>query len=76
MPSDSGQYNALVQDIVGEAMRGVGSGRDTANEELIARKYNHMVLDGNSALLFASRRLAMAVEFCCLRTPAPGHEDR
>ncbi len=33
-----GKYNALVQDIVGEAMRGVGSSRDTANEELIARK--------------------------------------
>ncbi len=41
-----GQYDALVQDIVGEAMRGVGSCRDTANEELIAQKYNHMVLDG------------------------------
>ncbi len=41
-----GQYDALVQDIVGEAMRGVGSGRDTAKEELIARKYNHMVLNG------------------------------
>jgi hypothetical protein len=31
-----GQYNALVQDIVGKAMRGVGSGQDTADEELIA----------------------------------------
>jgi hypothetical protein len=31
-----GQYDALVQDNVGEAMRGVGSGRDTADEELIA----------------------------------------
>jgi hypothetical protein len=41
-----GQYNALVQDIVGEAMKVVGSGQDTANEELIAQKYNHMVLDG------------------------------
>ncbi len=41
-----GQYNALVQDIIGEAMRGVGSGRDTANDERIARKYNHMVLNG------------------------------
>jgi hypothetical protein len=27
-------------------MRGVGSRRDTANEELTAQKYNHMVLDG------------------------------
>ncbi len=51
-----GQYNALVQDIVGEAMRGVGSGRDTANEELIAQKYNHMVLDGKlrAAVCFAT----------------------
>jgi hypothetical protein len=37
---------ALVQDIVGEAMRGVGSGRDTTNKERIAQKYNHMVLNG------------------------------
>jgi hypothetical protein len=52
-----GQYNALVQDIVGEAMRGVGSaGRDTADKELIARKYNHMVLDGKlcAAVCFAT----------------------
>jgi hypothetical protein len=50
-----GQYNALVQDIVGEATRGVGSGRDTADEELIAQKYNHMVLDGKlrAAVCFA-----------------------
>ncbi len=27
-------------------MRGVGSSQDTADEELIAQKYNHMVLDG------------------------------
>jgi hypothetical protein len=52
-----GQYNALVQDIIGEAMRGVGSGRDTANKELIARKYNHMVLNGK---LQAAVRFAMA----------------
>ncbi len=51
-----GQYNALVQDIVGEAMRGVGSGRDIADKELIARKYNHMVLDGKlrTAVCFAT----------------------
>jgi hypothetical protein len=50
-----GQYDALVQDIVGEAMRGVGSGQDTANKELIARKYNHMVLDSKlrAAVCFA-----------------------
>ncbi len=29
-----GQYNALVQDIIGEAMRGVGSGRDTVISRL------------------------------------------
>jgi hypothetical protein len=53
-----GQYDALVQDIVGEAMRGVDSGRDTANEELIAQKYNHMVFDGNlqAAVRFATAR--------------------
>ncbi len=51
-----GQYNALVQDIVGEAMRGVGSSRDTADEELIAQKYNHMVLDSKlqAAVRFAT----------------------
>ena len=41
-----GHYDALVQDIVGEAMRSVGSGRHTIDEDLIARKYNSMVLDG------------------------------
>jgi hypothetical protein len=41
-----GHYDALVQDIVGEAMRGVGSGRHTIDEDLIAPKYNSMVLDG------------------------------
>ncbi len=53
-----GQYNALVQDIVGEAMRGVGSGRDTANEELIAQKYNHMVLNSKlqAAVCFTTAR--------------------
>jgi hypothetical protein len=37
----SGQYNALVQDIVGEAMRSVGSGWDMANEELITKVQSH-----------------------------------
>ncbi len=58
------QYNALVQDIVGEAMRGVGSGRDTANEELIAQKYNHMVLYG---------KLRAAV---CFATACDGQDNR
>jgi hypothetical protein len=31
-----GRWHALLQDIVGEAMRGVGSGQDLADEELIA----------------------------------------
>ncbi len=53
-----GQYNALVQDILGEAMRGVGSGWDTADKELIAQKYNHMVLNGKlqAAVRFATAR--------------------
>ncbi len=54
-----GQYNALVQDIVGEAMRGEGSGRDTADKELIARKYNHIVLDSK---LRATVRFVMACD--------------
>ncbi len=41
-----GHYNALVQDIVREAMRGAGNGRGTADEDLIARKYNSMGLNG------------------------------
>ncbi len=41
-----GHYDALVQDIVGEAMRGVGSRRRNIEEILIAQKYNSMVLDG------------------------------
>ncbi len=54
-----GQYNALVKEIVGEAMRDVGSGRDTANKELIAQKYNHMVHDGK---LHATVRFTMACD--------------
>ncbi len=51
-----GQYNALVQDIIGEAMRGVGSGQDMADKERVAQKYNHMVLDGklHTAVCFAT----------------------
>ncbi len=54
-----GHYDALVQDIIGEAMRGVGSGQDTADEELIAQKYSHMVLDGK---LHAAVCVAMAYD--------------
>jgi hypothetical protein len=51
-----GHYNALVQDIVGEAMKGAGSGRGTADEDIIARKYNLIVLDGKlrAAVRFAT----------------------
>ncbi len=71
-----GQYNALVQDIIGEAMRGVGSGRDTANKELIARKYNHMVLDGKlrAAVRFATARDGGGVllpQDACTKTGQP-----
>jgi hypothetical protein len=71
-----GQYDALVQDIVGEAMRGVGSGRDTANEELIARKYNHMVLNGKlqAAVSFATARDGGGVllpQDACTKTGRP-----
>ncbi len=53
-----GHYDALVQHIVREAMRGVGSGRRNTDEDLIARKYNSMVLDGKlrAAVRFATRR--------------------
>jgi hypothetical protein len=53
-----GHYDALVHDIVGEAMRGAGSGRGTANKDIIARKYNSMVLDGKlrAAVRFATNR--------------------
>ncbi len=71
-----GQYDALVQDIVGEAMRGVGSGRDTANKELIARKYIHMVLDGKlrAAVRFATARNGGGVllpQDACTKTGQP-----
>jgi hypothetical protein len=53
-----GHYDALVQDIIGEAMRGAGSGRGTADKDIIARKYNSMVLDGKlrAAVRFATNR--------------------
>ncbi len=53
-----GNYNALVQDIVGEAMRGVGGGRGTINKDLVARKLNSMVLDGKrcAAVRFTTDR--------------------
>ncbi len=71
-----GKYNALVQDIVGETMRGVGSGRDTANKELIAQKSITWSSTSNSAPLSALQWLAMAVESCCLRTPAPRQDNQ
>ncbi len=51
-----GHYDALVQDIVGEAMRGAGSGQGTADESIIACKYNSMVLNGKlrAAVCFAT----------------------
>ena len=53
-----GSYTALVQDIVGKAMRGVGCSRGTINKDLVARKYNSMVLDGKlrAAVRFATDR--------------------
>ncbi len=71
-----GQYDALVQDIVGEAMRGLGSGWDTANKELIAQKYNHMVLDGKlcAAVCFATAHNGGGVLFP--RMPAPRQDNR
>ncbi len=53
-----GHYNALMQDIIGEAMRGAGSSQGTADEDIIARKYNSMVLNGklHAAVCFATNR--------------------
>ncbi len=53
-----GNYNALVQDIVGKAIRGVGGGRGTINKDLVARKFNSMVLDGKlrAAVRFTTDR--------------------
>jgi hypothetical protein len=47
-----------MQDIIGEAMRGAGSGRGTADKDIIARKYNSMVLYGKlrAAVRFATDR--------------------
>jgi hypothetical protein len=51
-----GNYDAHVQDIVGKAMRGVGGGQGTINKDLVARKFNSMVLDGKlcAAVRFAT----------------------
>jgi hypothetical protein len=53
-----GHYDALVQDIVGEAMRGAGNGWGTADEDIVARKYNSMVHDSKlrAAVHFATDR--------------------
>jgi hypothetical protein len=53
-----GHYDALVHNIVGEAIRGAGSGRGTADKDIIARKYNSMVLNGKlrAAVHFATDR--------------------
>ncbi len=74
--SIGGQYNALVQDIVGEAMRGVGSGQDSANKELIARKYNLMVLNGKlrATVRFATARdggRVLLPQDACTKTGQP-----
>jgi hypothetical protein len=74
-----GHYNALVQDIVGEAMRGAGSGRGTVDEDIIARKYNLMVLDGKlrAAVHFATDRSGGRVllpQDSCTKTGRPGME--
>ena len=67
-----GQYNALMQDIIEEAMRGAGSGQGMADEDIIACKYNSMVLDGklHAAVHFATDHNGGG------QTPAPGQADR
>ncbi len=57
-------------------MRGVGSGQDRADEELIARKYNHMVLDGklHTAVCFVTARDGGGVllpQDACTKTGRP-----
>jgi hypothetical protein len=72
-----GHYDALVQDIVGEAMRGADRGRsNNANEDIIARKYNSMVLDGKlrATVRFATDRGGGGVllpEDSCTKTGRP-----
>jgi hypothetical protein len=70
-----GDFDALVQDIEGEAMGGAGRTRKD-DDDAIARKYNTMVLDGNFVLLSASLPTAVAVESCCPQTPALRQESR
>jgi hypothetical protein len=71
-----GNYDALVQDIVGKAMRGVGGGRGTINEDLVACKFNSMVLDGmlRAAVRFATDRNGGGVllpQDACTKTGRP-----
>jgi hypothetical protein len=71
-----GHYDALVQDIIGEAMRGASSGRGTADEDIIACKYNSMVLDRKlrAAVRFATNRSGSGVllpQDSCTKTGRP-----
>jgi hypothetical protein len=71
-----GHYNALVQDIVGEAKRGASSGWGTADEDINARKYNSLVLDGKlcAAVHFATNRGCARVllpQDSCTKTGRP-----
>jgi hypothetical protein len=71
-----GNYDALVQDMVGEAMRGVGGGQGTINEDLVASKFNSMVLDGKlcAAVHFATDRDGGGVllpQDACTKTGRP-----
>ncbi len=71
-----GHYDALVQDIIGEAMRGAGSSQGTADEDIIARKYNLMVLDGKlrTGVCFATNRGGSGVllpQDSCTKTGRP-----
>ncbi len=71
-----GNYDALVQDIVGKAMRGVGGGRGTIDKDLVACKFNSMVLDGKlrAAVRFATDRNGDGVllpQDACTKTGRP-----
>jgi hypothetical protein len=71
-----GHFNALVQDIVGEAMRSVGSSQRNTDEDLIAQKYILMVLDGKlrAAVRFATSRDGGGVllpQDACTKTGQP-----
>jgi hypothetical protein len=43
---EDGKFNALVQNTVNEALRGVGGGRPSNDEEKIARAFHNKILDG------------------------------